>query len=95
MHLPLFVVSHRILLQAVGDDAVFDDHRILVAHRFIEQLYDVEQFACIAAAVSEQSGSLAQFELLLAEQTVTLCHALDQIEQIITVERFERIYLAA
>ena len=94
MHLPLLVVGHGVLLQPLRDGRVVDDDCAL-GHGVDQKVEDVEEFARIAAAVSEQSFRLVELHRALFEHDVVVEGMVHQREKFVLLQRFEHIDLAA
>ena len=93
MHLAVFVVGQRILLQACLDEFV-GNHDGLCRLRLYHEFQNVEQLACIAAAVSEHRSRLLQLNVQLRELGVGGNGALQQGQQVVLLERLQHIELA-
>ena len=94
MHFAVLVVGGGVLLQAFFNLTVGNDN-LSFGFGTYEQFQNVEEFACVAAAVAQHCGSFAHFDVALAQFAVFVEHAVEQSQQVVVVKRIEHIYLAA
>ena len=93
MHLAVFVVGQRILLQACLDEFVGNNDG-LCRLRLYHEFQNVQQLACIAAAISEHRSRLLQLDVQLRELGVGGNGAMQQCQQVVFLERLQHIELA-
>ena len=93
MHLAVLVKGHGVLLQPAGDHIVVDDHGLARGQRLVDEVEDVEQLAGIAAAVAQQGRGLLHPHLEILEHGIGLHGMVEQLEQVVLVERVEHIDL--
>ena len=93
MLLTRLVVEGYVLLQALGDMFVVDNHiAIRSSHNDVE---DVEQLARIATREAEQGLGLAHLDIAFHELLIGANSPCEKCLQLTIVHRFEDIYLAA
>ena len=95
MHLAVFVVGLRILLQMVGDAFIVNDYGFAMRRRLLEEVDDIEQFACIASGISEKRRGLFYLDRALRQYLVVGERVVEQSLEFALFERFERIDLCA
>lgn len=88
----VFVVESNVLLQAVCNVLVTDDN--LSFRSVAENVKDVEQFAGIASAESEQCFGLDHLDAPLLKNRIGSDGPIEQLLQIRRLHRFEDIDLA-
>ena len=93
VHLAVLVVGQRILLQTRQNQLVGNDD--IARLRLNNQLQDVQQLTRIAATESQQGVSLAQLDMTLLENHVGLDGTLQQLQQIVLLQRLQHIQLTA
>ena len=86
MHLPVLVVSQRILLQTFLHGIVIDNH-LLTGVRSDDKLQNVKQLARITTTISYQRISLLQANIPLGELRVCGDGTLYKRQQVVFVER--------
>ena len=92
MHLALFVVCHRILLQTAHHQVVsyLDGLAGLRLHHYLQY---VEQFACIASAISHYGASLFQLDVELLQLGVSGYGTLQEFHQVVFLQWLQHIEL--
>ena len=95
VHLAVFVVGQRILLQPFLHQAVGDFHRGRVAAGLHHQLQNVEQLARVAATVAQQCVGLGETDVALAQFGVLGHGPVEQPEQVFFLQGLEHIELTA
>ena len=95
MHLAVLVVGQRILLQTLRHQVVGNDERFALAHRFAQQIQDVQQFAGIATAEAKQGIGFPEFYLQVLQHDVFLYRTAGQFQQVVAPQALQHIHLAA
>lgn len=81
VHLAVFVVGQRILLQTADNKFVGDDHLAGIG-RFHDELQDVEQLTGIASAIAQDGSGLLERDLALLQEDVLGDGPMEQLEKV-------------
>ena len=95
MHLPVFVVYGGALLQALAYGLVVYHYLPLTSLGVHYHLKDVEEFAAVASAVTQEGVAFLQENVALTQHLVVLEGAVKQGEQVLFRKTLEYENLAA
>ena len=95
VHLAVLIVGQRILLQTLRDDGVRHLDVALLGSSLEDEFHDVQQLAGIASAIAQQGHGLAYVPCALAQLLVLCDDSLHECEQVVPLQWFQHIHLAA
>ena len=90
VHLAILVVGKGILLQAIDHHFVCYNH-IPLGRSLNHKFEDVEQLARVAAAIAYHGGGLLEFDMSLTQHHIGVNGTVEQLQEIVLVERLEHI----
>ena len=94
VHLAFLIICKRVLLQARHNHLVVY-HYLIAGTRLNDELQDVEQLAGVATAIAQQGVGLLQLDIKLREFNVGCNCAVEQLQQVFLLQRFQDIQLTA
>ena len=99
MHLAIFIVCQGVLLQTkvhqfIGDhDGIPGISRISGALSLHHQLQNIQQLSRIATAETQDGARFLQLDFLLFQNHIRMDGAIEQLQQIIFLQRLQHIKL--
>ena len=94
MHLAVLVVSQRILLQTLLHHPV-GYHNIVARLSPDDEVKDIQQLPSITPAITQDSPRLTQFDVPPLQFHILRHRSLQQLQQVILLQRFQHIELTA
>ena len=93
MHFAILIVSQRILLQSFCHKLIGNDNIVLFTGSFNYQFQYVQQFTGISPTIPENGVRFLQYYLPFLQDDVLCNGSIQQLQQIVFLQRFQDIYL--